>query len=452
MTDAALGVAMSDPTRLSSHSDRANRRTRLYGVAQPPSGANDGHLPPGTHAGDYVIEGHLADGGMASVYHATHPLIGKQAAVKVLSSSLAHSEIMIGRFLREARAVNQIRHQNIVDIFAFGQLTDGRHYFVMEKLEGETLLDRMYRGPLVLAETCDILVQIAEALDAAHAHNIAHLDLKPENVFLVPGRGGKPLVKLLDFGIAKLLGGEPGESGGDFCGTPDYASPEQARVLGTIDHRSDVFSLGIVAFELLCGRLPFEADTPMGTLFKHMNERAPRPSSVCPTVLPELDALLAEMLSNEPAERPSMTEVATRLAAACPAAPAYSSGAQFVVQKSSAPITLDVPALRASSPRIDQRVLYAGLGAALCLVGLGFALRPAPAPVVAAPRAATAQRAADVAPVVAARVAEATAEPPVGEPARPTPHRGHRAAHLTVPAAVRVPGADYLLDYTGTPR
>ncbi|MEO6952149.1 MAG: serine/threonine-protein kinase [Polyangia bacterium] len=394
-----------------------------------------------------MIERHLADGGMASVYHATHPLIGKQAAVKVLSSALAHSDIMIGRFLREARAVNQIRHQNIVDIFAFGQLADGRHYFVMEKLEGETLLDRMERGPLLLAETVDILVQVAEALEAAHAHQIAHLDLKPENVFLVPGRGGKPIVKLLDFGIAKLLSGEQGESSGDFCGTPDYASPEQARVLGSIDHRSDVYSFGVVAYELLVGRRPFEAATPLATLFKHMSEEAPRPSSIVPTLLPELDTLLVEMLSKAPENRPTMTEIVARLLAACPPTPTFLSESQLLVlAEASGPITLDVSPLSSRS-RLDARMLYAGLGVALLLVGAGFAFHRAPAPVVAA----AAPVVAAVAPVVV--TAPFAAVPLVETPvARPVAHRGHRATTLFVPAAVRAQGADYVLDYAGKHR
>ena len=448
---------MSEPTHLSATSSRPDRRTRLYGVAQPQDDA--GHLPPGTHAGDYVIERHLADGGMASVYHATHPLIGKQAAVKVLSSALAHSDVMIGRFLREARAVNQIRHQNIVDIFAFGQLADGRHYFVMEKLEGETLLDRMERGPLTVAESVDILVQIAEALEAAHAHQIAHLDLKPENVFLVQGRGGKPIVKLLDFGIAKLLGGEQGESTGDFCGTPDYASPEQARVLGSIDHRSDVYSLGIVAYELLVGRRPFEADTPLGTLFKHMSEEPPRPSSVSRTLLPELDSLIVEMLSKAPEHRPTMAEVGTRLVDACPPAPAILSSRQLqVLEDASGPITLDVPAIGAASS-VNKNMMYTAFGVAVLLVGVGIAFRRAPvdAPVpaqAAATHAAVERVVAPVAvpPVAVVATPVVTAPAAEAQPEAPTLRRGHHSTRLYVPRAARATGANYVLDYAGKPR
>ena len=433
-TTLAVGVRVSSDSILATSVPSRPRRTRLYGVSAPPPGQEDGLLPPGTRAGDYVIEGHLANGGMGSVYFAIHPLIGKRAAVKVLSAALAHSELAIARFLAEARAVNQIRHPNIVDIFAFGQLVDGRHYFVMEHLEGETLLDRMERSELPLSESADILGQICEALDAAHAHDIAHLDLKPENIFLVPLRDRKTQVKLLDFGIAKLLGKEQRESAAEFCGTPEYASPEQARGLSTVDHRSDMYSLGVVAYELFSGRRPFVATTPLETLIKHINEAAPPPSTLNAAIVPVLEQLLLAMLAKSPDERPSMVAVRETLAAVCPPAPV------------SGPIPLLLPIELSARPKGRRWMVGAGVAstAALAIGGIAGALLHDPVVILPSTEAVAAPRAAPAAVVV----------PPVVESGKPPALRrsANRPVHLVVPASVRAPGADYVLDYGGKRR
>ncbi|HEX6835877.1 MAG TPA: serine/threonine-protein kinase, partial [Polyangia bacterium] len=161
-------------------------------------------LEPGTIVGEYRIEQKLGDGGMASVYGATHPLIGKKAAIKVMSPTLSADAAAVARFALEARAVNRIGHPNIVDVFSFGRLPDGRSYFVMEWLPGETLYARLWSRRLTLDEALDILDQICDALEAAHEAGIVHRDLKPANVFLTPRRNKREQVKLLDFGVAKL--------------------------------------------------------------------------------------------------------------------------------------------------------------------------------------------------------------------------------------------------------
>ena len=198
----------------------------------------------------------LGEGGMGAVYSATHPVIGKQAAIKVLSRSLCAEPAAVERFQLEARAVNQIRHPNIVDVFSIGKLHDGRSYFVMEWLQGCTLEARIHSGRMMLGEAAAILEQVCDALEAAHEKQIVHRDLKPENVFLVAVRGNRQLVKLLDFGIAKLAPGDMLRSTkprtGVVMGTPAYMSPEQARGK-SVDHRTDIYALGGMAYHMVLG-------------------------------------------------------------------------------------------------------------------------------------------------------------------------------------------------------
>ena len=160
-------------------------------------------LRAGTMIGEYRVEGKLGEGGMATVFSATHPLIGKKVAIKVISRRLCADLHAVERFINEARTVNQIGHPNLVDIFAFGVLPDGRAYLVMEWLQGETLAERLARERMPVPRALDVLMQIVDALEAAHEKGIVHRDLKPQNIFVVE-RGEKTSVKLLDFGIAKL--------------------------------------------------------------------------------------------------------------------------------------------------------------------------------------------------------------------------------------------------------
>ena len=222
-------------------------------------------FPEGTTVGEYEIEQKIGEGGFGAVYRAMHPLIGKHAAVKILSREFSANPQMVSRFVAEARAVNQIRHRNIIDIFSFGQLADGRHYYIMELLDGSTF-DRYLakRGKLSLAEAMPIFRGIARALDAAHAKGILHRDLKPENIFLVMDDDGNIEPKLLDFGLVKLMskeGSSGGESGshktktGTPMGTPYYMSPEQCRGK-EVDARTDVYSFGAMAFEVLTDPFP----------------------------------------------------------------------------------------------------------------------------------------------------------------------------------------------------
>ncbi len=271
--------------------------------------AADSELKAGDQVGEYRIEAKIGEGGFGAVYRAVHPVIGKTAAVKLLHRQFSSNPQMVSRFIAEAKAVNQIRHKNIIDIFAFGALQDGRQYYVMELLEGMTF-DRYIkqRGRLPVEEALPILRGVGRALDAAHAGGIVHRDLKPENVFIQFDEEGTPTPKLLDFGIAKLLGESSDQSHktrtGTPMGTPYYMSPEQA--FGrAIDHRSDIYSFGIMTNEALTGRVVFDGESIMDVLFKHVNLPPPRMSERCPEIPASLDEPVLRMLAKDPAGRPA---------------------------------------------------------------------------------------------------------------------------------------------------
>jgi serine/threonine protein kinase len=259
--------------------------------------------------GDYQIERKLGEGGMGVVYAGVHPRIGKRVAIKVLRKELCSDTASVERFVTEARVVNEIGHPNIVDIFTFGETPGGRSYFVMEWLDGETLRDHSARGLLPLPVVRVIIRTLARALEAAHEKGIVHRDLKPENIFLVRVRGGPPNVKLLDFGIAKLVHTRARLTGTtEMIGTPMYMSPEQARGRD-IDHRTDIYSLGAMLFELLVGRPPFVGKTILELISRHVDDPPPHPKAFRDTVPAELDDLVIAMLAKDAAERPSLEHV-----------------------------------------------------------------------------------------------------------------------------------------------
>jgi serine/threonine-protein kinase len=282
-------------------------------TAHTPSGSpvRDSHdFAPGDTTGDYRIERKLGQGGMGAVYEAFHPVIEKRVAIKVLRHELSANEEAVSRFVQEAKAINRIGHPSIVDVYGFGTTDDGRSFLVMELLSGHSLGDHIAKSPPHLAEACSILIEITHALEAAHARGIVHRDLKPDNVFLV----GDSRVKLLDFGIAKLLytgeGHAPADhtQPGSTIGTPRYIAPEQARG-DQIDGRTDIYSLGVMAYEMIVGRLPFESENPMELIAKHITVEPPRPSEVEPGLPPLVDELLLDMLSKQPEQRPTLARI-----------------------------------------------------------------------------------------------------------------------------------------------
>jgi serine/threonine-protein kinase len=261
----------------------------------------------GKQIGNYQIKAKLGEGGMGAVYLGEHPLIGKRVAVKVLLEELASKEDIVTRFFNEAKAVNDIGHQNIVDIVDFGKMKNevGADivYFIMEFLDGESLAARLRRTGLAFNESMHVMAQCCSALAASHAKGIVHRDLKPENIYLCTRGSDKNFAKILDFGIAKLTGDGGSSSNktrtGLVIGTPTYMSPEQCEGKGHIDSRSDVYSLGVVMYELLTGRVPFPGEGFGEILVAHLTREPEPPSKLNPDVTPELEAIVMHAIEKD---------------------------------------------------------------------------------------------------------------------------------------------------------
>jgi serine/threonine-protein kinase len=278
------------------------------------SEADQDDMLPGAKAGPWVVERELGRGGMGSVYAVTHEGIGKRAALKVMHRRLTTGS-SAERILQEARVVNQVGHPNIVDIFETGTLPDGRPYIVMERLEGMPLSYRADEGKILPDQAINILLQVCDALIAAHAANIVHRDLKLDNIFLIdnPDDPSNPKVKLLDWGIAKIISTDIRHTiEGQLVGTPQYLSPEQARG-AAVSPQTDVYSLGVMAFELFLEQLPFEAETAAEIMAMHLRSVPPMPSEIWPEIPPGLENLLLAMLAKDPDSRPTMLTVAHTL-------------------------------------------------------------------------------------------------------------------------------------------
>jgi serine/threonine protein kinase len=283
----------------------------------------------GETLGSYLIEQPLGSGGMGEVYLGTHRRIGRRVAVKVLLPEYSSQKNVLDRFLNEARATTAIEHPGIVQVFDYGE-HEGRAFIIMEYLHGESLRGALARfGPLIqdLPMATDILAQAAEAVGAAHDKAIIHRDLKPDNIFLLASmdRGRVP-VKILDFGIAKLLAADSDAMSrtrtGNLLGTPLYMSPEQCRSAATVDSRADIYSLGCIAFEVMCGRPPFQGQGITDLLIAHASQPPPTPRALGVALPGELEDLLMAMLEKDPNRRPSsMQEVAAALRAMLPHMP-----------------------------------------------------------------------------------------------------------------------------------
>jgi len=257
----------------------------------------------GTTVGAYRIAAVVGAGAWGRVYKGVHPEIGSRVAIKVLTRDCSADATLVTRFFNEARAANLIRHENIVNVIDFSQLDDGRPYIMMEFLDGCSLATFVKeKGALGISEACRICSQVLDALSAAHAKGIVHRDLKPDNLFVSPeGRA-----KVLDFGIAKLRGDDAVESAqtraGSLLGTPQFMSPEQARGKPA-ESRSDIYSMGVILYRCLTGKLPFEADSVLELANAHV-ERPPAPlRSVRADIPEELDALVLRALAKQPEDR-----------------------------------------------------------------------------------------------------------------------------------------------------
>ena len=268
-----------------------------------PPGASTSYLPPTTDpllgqtlAGRYLISKKLGEGGMGAVYLATHNLLEKQVALKVLHGEFARKPDLVERFMQEAKSASRIRHENVIDISDFGSTPEGLVFFAMELLKGHDLHEEVARARLASQllpweRSKKIFLQICAALNAAHALGIVHRDLKPENIYLVDFLGEPDFVKLLDFGIAKQTEVAEGDrkltKTGMLFGTPEYMSPEQARGESVIDARVDVYAMGCILYQLVTGRVPFEAENFMGVLSLHLTEP---PAVIAPEIFDSIGA------------------------------------------------------------------------------------------------------------------------------------------------------------------
>jgi serine/threonine protein kinase len=262
----------------------------------------------GTMLGSYRITGELSRGGMGAVYRAEHSVLERTVAVKLLRPELTTNAELVHRFMNEARAASAIQHPGIIEVLDFGHSNDGRAYFVMEMLQGESLARRIQaRGHVPPREAVQIARGIASALTAAHGRGIVHRDLKPDNVFLIPDPelGERP--KVLDFGIAKLGDLAPNQTKytqtGALMGTPFYIAPEQARAASAIDHRADLYSLGCMLYEMLVGEPPFVAVGAGEIIALQLFGVATRPSERVPGIPPALDQIVMKLLEKEPQDR-----------------------------------------------------------------------------------------------------------------------------------------------------
>ena len=254
--------------------------------------------------GRYRVEKMIGEGGMGIVYQIVHVILGKRMALKILRGEMARDPEVVQRFIQEAQSATQIGHQNIIDISDFGKLADGNIYFVMEFLDGESLTSFIGRGGSVPAQKAiHIIRQISSALDGAHERGIVHRDLKPDNIYLVKQGNDDSFVKVLDFGIAKVGGASSKlTKTGMIFGTPHYMSPEQAAGQ-SVDRRTDIYALGIIMYEMFAGRVPFDGDTFMGILSKHMFQDPIPPSQVKGAALGAIEDIILHALAKKAGDR-----------------------------------------------------------------------------------------------------------------------------------------------------
>jgi serine/threonine-protein kinase len=320
----------------------------------------------GQTIGNYRVTQKLGEGGMGSVYLAEHPHIGKKVALKVLHAEFASNQEVVARFFNEARAVNDIGHPNIVDIVDYGVLQGGPMgdrmvYFIMEYLGGRSLSQLIRQeSPLAPERALTIALQVADALAASHRTGIIHRDLKPDNVMLLQRGREHDFVKLLDFGIAKLTTDQAGSRRtrtGIVMGTPAYMSPEQCEGRGMIDHRTDVYALGILLYEMLTGRVPFVGEGYGEILVQHLTQ-PPAPPSTFRGLSPHVEAVVLKALEKRPDMRfPTMEEFMRAMADPVGYVEAMGGIAGFTqrpIRPSSGPVPMPTGSRLTPSPLIQM--------------------------------------------------------------------------------------------------
>jgi tRNA A-37 threonylcarbamoyl transferase component Bud32 len=284
--------------------------------------------------GIYQIKSELGRGGMATVYLAYDPRFEREVAVKVLPREMLHDPQFRVRFEREAKTIAKLEHSGIVPVYDVGE-EDGQPYFVMRYMTGGTLSDRLAKGPLSIPEAAHIIDRVASALDEAHAKGFIHRDLKPGNILF--DRAGEPYIS--DFGIAKFSASQTNVTGSAIVGTPAYLSPEQAQGDANIDGRSDIYAVGVILFEMLSGRQPYEADTPMGVVVKQITDPVPHILDINPNLPEEIEQIIEKAMAKNRDERFSTTrEMADALGAVARGGAAQESGKTIIAAAGSTKI------------------------------------------------------------------------------------------------------------------
>jgi eukaryotic-like serine/threonine-protein kinase len=306
----------------------------------------------------YEVLSVLGEGGMGIVYETRHRALGKRFALKALRKDLASDAEIAARFMQEALTAASVSHPGLVEITDFGKLPSGQPFFVMELLEGQSLATMIRRGGQVpAARAVGIIRQIAEALGAAHQRSIIHRDLKPDNIHISTADAGRDHVTIVDFGLAKVIGSSRLTRAGMVFGTPHYMSPEQAMGEAT-DHRADVYALGVVMYEMFTGRVPFEADSYMGVLTKHMYMTPVPPSRLPGTArLGALETILLRCLEKKPEHRyATLRDLVSELDRALDAAgePFASSSRPRVVERSLLADELELPSREELALGLDR--------------------------------------------------------------------------------------------------
>ncbi|MBP7999875.1 MAG: protein kinase [Chloroflexi bacterium] len=272
----------------------------------------------GEQVGPYTIEAELGQGGMASVFKAHHSGLDRYVAIKVMHSMFKSDDSFVRRFQREARVVAKLEHPHIIPVYDYAEHR-GHPYLVMRYVEGITLKERLREGMLSRNEMVRLVTAIADGLDYAHGQGVLHRDVKPSNIMLTKGGG----IFITDFGLARILqAGESTMSQGMMMGTPQYIPPEQARGLAELDHRADLYSLGVILYEMTVGRVPFDAPTTYTIIHDQIFTPPPKPRDLNGQLSPELEAVLLQALAKEPEARfASAGEMVTAFVAALLALP-----------------------------------------------------------------------------------------------------------------------------------
>jgi tRNA A-37 threonylcarbamoyl transferase component Bud32 len=392
-------------------------------------------LAAGQSIGNYRILNKIGTGGMGAVYLAEHPLIGKRVALKVIHRELAGNRDVVSRFFQEARAVNKIGNEHIVEIHDFGVSPEGDHFYIMEYLEGLTLASVLSREKVIdVMRALYIAAQIANALAAAHAAGIIHRDLKPDNIMLMTRLGDRDFVKVLDFGLAKVFsaGTAVKTAAGVLLGTPQYMSPEACEGRGEIDHRTDVYALGVLLFQMMTGVLPFDGDTMGDVLVKQVTTLPPAPRAMNPAIPPSVEQILLRCLA-KPVDarfatmaqlREALLDPESYLRSAPPIAPARSVSSAFALGEAStvamqavtdaAPIPASLQKTRVATGALPLPAPMLSIAAPMAAPNAAHAVPPL-APVTS-PTAAPAATTLIAAPPIAVPVQRLTAGMPAAQP------------------------------------